>query len=266
MKILDYSSIPFEGGKLSLEDRIKGILRFGFSWVAEMKSQEVIVRYLSRVLDNKFTLLCNTTILDSSILIPLILIGPHGVTVMYNSAIKGVYRTKGETWTKLDNISRHYKPVKPNLVTRTTLMSRAIGTIFSSTGFAVEPEGVLVFTNIGAHVDTLRPAVRVILVDALERFGARMMQAQPSFEMEEVQAFVNTITEHLESEDEAESENGVVSKPAVSEYTESKTATTLSPLQKKMNFNRRQWILLGGIVIAEVVILLIFLVVIMLTA
>lgn len=264
MKILDYSSIPYEGGKLSFGNRLKGILRFGFSWVAEMKSQEIIVGYLSRVLDNKFTLLRNLTILDANVPVPLILIGPHGVTVMYNSAVKGVYRAKGETWNVMDNRARRFKPVEPNLIMRSVLMSRAVRTFLNRVGFTVEPDGVLVFTNIGAHVDTLRPAVRVLLVDALEGFGARLMQARPSYEMEEVRTMVTAVTESLEAE--VESEEDTASKPAVSEPAESKPAATLSPLQKKMSFNRRQWILLGGIVAAEVIILLIFLVVIMLTA
>ncbi len=266
MKVLDYSSIPFAGGKLSFVDRIKGILRFGFSWVAEMKSQDVIVGYLSRVLGNKFTLLRNITIPDSNVLVPLILIGPHGITVMCNSTIKGVYRAKGETWNVMDNRSRQFKTTKPNLVMRTVLMSRAVGTFLSHTGFAVEPEGVLALTNISAHVDTLRPAVRVLLADALERFGGRLMQAQPIYEMKEVRAIVDIITTSLTAEDEAESEKDVASTPVVSQPTESKLDKALDPIQKKMNFKRRQWLLLGSIVVAEVIILLIFLVVIMLTA
>ncbi|MBU0511150.1 MAG: hypothetical protein KKD28_00910 [Chloroflexi bacterium] len=264
MKVLDYSSIPFAGGKLSFGDRIKGTLHFGFSWVAEMKSQEVIVGYLSRVLDNKFTLLRNITILDANVPVPLILIGPHGVTVMYNSAIKGIYRAKGETWDVMDNRTRRFEPVQPNLVMRTTLMSRAVRTFLSRIGFAVEPEGVLALTNISAHVDTLRPAVRVLLVDALERFGARLMQAQPIYKIEEVRAIVNAITTSFEAEDEVEKD--VASTPVVSQPTESKLDKALDPIQKKMNFKRRQWLLLGSIVAAEVIILLIFLIVIMLTS
>ena len=264
MKVLDYSSIPFKGGKLSSGDRIKGILRFGFSWVAEMKSQEVIVRYLSRVLDNKFTLLRNITILDANVSVPLILIGPHGVTVIYNSSIKGVYRAKGETWNVMDNRARHFKPAKPNIVLRTILMSRAVRTFLNRIGLTVEPEGVLIFTEMGAHVDTLRPAVRVVLVDALERFGARLMQALPIYKIEEVRAMVTTVTEYIEAE--TEPEETVASKPLVSQPRESKLGKTLDPIQKKMNLSRRQWLLLGGIVAAEIIILLIFLVVIMLTA
>lgn len=264
MKVLDYSSIPFKSGKLSFVDRIKGISRFGFSWVSEMKSQEVIVRYLSRVLDYKFTLLRNITILDSNVPVPLILIGPPGVTVIYNSTIKGVYRAKGETWSTMDNRARHFKTAKPNLVMRTILMSRAAGTFLSSIGLAVEPDEVLVFTETGAHVDTLRPAVRVVLVDALERFGSRLMQAQPIFEMEEVRAMVTTVMDYFE--DEAELDETVTSKPLVYQPTEDKLGKALDPIQRKLGLTRRQWLLLGGIVAAEVIILLIFLVIILLTA
>ena len=264
MKVIDYSSIPYKSGKLSFVERIKGILRFGFSWVAEMKSQEVIVGYLSRMLDSKFTLLRNITILDSNVPIPLVLIGPHGVTVIYNSAIKGVFRAKGETWNVMDNRARQFKPAKPNLIMRTILMSRAAGTFLNRIGLTVKPDEVLVFTEIGAHVDTLRPAVRVVLVDALEGFGSRLMQARPIFEMEEVRSMVTTVIDYFE--DEAEPDKTATSKPAVSPPKESKFGQALDPIQKKLGLNRRQWLLLGGFVVAEVIILLIFLVVIMLTA
>ena len=134
MKVFDYSPIPFDGGKLSFQDRLKGIMQFGFTWVSEMKSQEVVIESLNRVLDNRFTLLRNIPIPDGGVTIPLVLLGSHGITVLYNSIVRGIYNAEGNSWKIMDNRLKDYKHSKPNIITRTSLITQAFNN--PSNGFA----------------------------------------------------------------------------------------------------------------------------------
>ena len=257
MKVIDHSPIPFETGSISLQDRLRGVMKFGFSWIPEMKSQEVVQAMLGRLLDDGFTLLKNLTLPGAEITIPLILVGPHGVNVMYNSYLRGVYRANEEDWGVMDNRSKGFKSAKPNLVMRTKLMARAVETFLNDAGYKVENESVLVFTNPGIHVDTQRPAVRVLLFDALERFGARLSQSRRILAPEDVRAVVNALETRPQTAEEVASKT--TSKPSVTETADEKFSQVLQPIQKRMNFSKRQWILLGAFVVIDIIVLILFL-------
>ena len=264
MKVLDYSPIPFETGNTSFQDRLRGIMQFGFSWIPEMKSQEVVQTMLGRLLDDSFTLIRNLALPGAEITVPLILVGPHGLNVMYNSYLRGVYRAKEEDWGIMDTRARGFKPAKPNLIIRTKLMARAVETYLNDAGFKVENESVLVFTHPGVHVDTQRPAVRVLLFDALERFGARLSQSRRVLAPEDVRAVVNALITRPKTAEELAAKTS--SKPSVTEAADAKFSQALRPIQKRMNFSKRQWILLGAFVVINIIVLILFLFFILLTA
>ena len=264
MKVIDLSPIPFETGTISLQDRLRGIMQFGFSWIPEMKSEEVVQTMLGRLLDDGFTLIKNLTLPGVEITIPLILVGPHGLNVIYNSYLRGVYRAKEEDWSVMDNRSRGFKSAKPNLVMRTKLMARAVETFLNDAGYKVDNESALVFTHPGIHVDTQRPAVRVLLFDALERFGARLSQSRRILAPEDVRAVVNALTTRPQTPEEVAAKTA--SKPSVTETADARFSQALKPIQKRMNFSKRQWILLGAFVVIDIIVLILFLFFILLSS
>jgi hypothetical protein len=266
MKVLDYSPIPFDGGKLSFPERLKGIFRFGFNWVPDMKSQEVFIGMLNRVLVKRFTLLRNVPLPGGGVTIPLVLLGPHGITVMYNSPLRGVFRATGGSWEVMDNRLRNFKPTKPNLITRTLLMTKAFETFLGGCGYALEMDGILVFTDPGLHVNADRPDVRIILMDAIERLGAQLLQTEQVLSMEDVSAIIDSITDALQPEDETDEDNRVVPYEPFVQSVDSGFLQAIEPLQKKFNFSQRQWILLWAFAIVDVLVLIGFVIFILLTA
>ncbi|MBN2043800.1 MAG: hypothetical protein JW757_02170 [Anaerolineales bacterium] len=266
MKILDYSPIPFNGGKLSLQERFKGITRFGFSWVSEMKSQEVVIEILGRLLDNRFTMLRNVPLPEAEIIIPLILLGPQGVVVINNSPMRGIYRASGDSWEIMDNRSRNFKATRPNLITRTLMMTRAFNNFLTQKGYALENDGILVFTDPGIHVNATRSDVRIILVDAVERFASRLLLNRPVMDVEDVRSIIHSLEVAMQPEEEPEAEVKIVPHQQVAQSVDSGFMQAISPLQKRANFSRRQWTLLGAFVLMDILILIAFLVFILWTA
>jgi hypothetical protein len=263
MKIKDFSSIPYQGGQLSIADRIQGVLKFGVSWIDEMKSQEIVIRYLSRGLGDIYTLFRNIPLPDFDIPIPMILVGPHGVTVIYNNTTKGIFRAKGDVWSQMVGRRGNFRALKPNLILRVDLMARAVEKFLNDLGYHdLSVEGILVLTNPGTHVETMQAKVRIFLVDALSRLSARLADDDPVLDRRNIRDLLEAMTQHLEPvKDEIIIQPKLVN-PAVQAIDDS-FIQALSPLQKTFNFSTRQWILLGGIVIAEVIILLVFLVLIL---
>jgi hypothetical protein len=266
MKVFDYSPIPFDGGNLSFQDRLKGIAKFGFSWVSEMKSQEVMVATLNRVLDHRFTLLRNIPLPGKGITVPLVLLGPHGVTVPYNSITKGVFRAEGDTWEVMDNRLKNFKPAKPNLITRTKLMTDAFKVFLTEAGREQEVDGVLVFTDPGTHVNSSRPDVRIILMDAIDRLGASLLQRPQILTMEDMRSLVDSITNAVQPKDITSEGDRIVPTQQFAENMDSGFMKALAPLQKSAKFSRRQWILLSGFAILDILILVGFVLYILFTA
>lgn len=266
MKILDYSPIPFDGGKLPLQERLKGIFQFGFSWVSEMKSQEVVVETFTRILDKRFTLLRNVPLPDGTVIVPLILLGPQGILVMYNSPLRGIFQAAGDSWEIMDNRLRNFKTTRPNLITRTLQITNAFDTFLKQKGLEIETYGILIFTDPGIHVNTNRSDVRVILMDAIERLGSQMLQAEQIMSVEDIRTIINTIAVTLQPEEDPKDEDRFVPHQQVVQTVDSGFMQAIAPLQKKLNFKRRQWILLGAFIFVDILILIGFLIFILWTA
>jgi len=267
MKVFDYSPIPFDGGKLSFQDRLKGIMKFGFSWVPEMKSQEVVVGLLNRVLDNRFTLLRNIPLPEGGITIPLVLLGSHGITLLYNSYGRGIFRADRDSWEAMDNRLKDYKPARPNMITRTQLMTQAFSNFMTQAGHDFEINGVLIFTDPGTHVNVAgRPDVRIILMDAIDRFGAKLLQNPQVLTMEGIRNLVLAITEALQPEDEPDETKRIVPYQQFAENVDSSFLQAMAPLQERFSFSRRQWVLLWLFAIIDILVLIGFVIFILSTA
>ena len=266
MKVFDYSPIPFDGGKLSFQDRLKGISKFGFSWVSEMKSQEVVVATLNRVLDNHFTLLRNIPLPGKGVTISLVLLGPHGVTVLNNNITKGVFRAEGDTWEVMDNRLKNFKTAKPNLITCTKLMKDAFKAFLTEAGPDMEMDEVLVFTDPGTHVNSSRPDVRIILMDAIDRLGASLLQRPQILTMEDMRSLVDSITNALQPKDITSEGDRIVPTQQFAENVDSGFMKVLAPLLKGAKFSRERWVLLGVMAFVDIIVLVLIVLYILYTA
>lgn len=194
MKIIDQT--PFfnnETGEISLLDRGKAMMKYGASWIKEVEGQKQVITVLGKVLDRNYTLLRNVTppVLEASF--PFILVGPAGVFVMYVTPLTGMFRAKGDQWgTITGNI---FKNEKPNLLTRTERMARAIQVFLQRQGYSAitSVDAILLCSDPSVHVDSIRPIIRVVMRDALERFAISIMQARVMLSPESVQDVIERI-------------------------------------------------------------------------
>lgn len=266
MKILDYAQIPFNDGNLSVQDRMRGISNYGFNWVPRMKSQELIIRDLNRVLDFHFTLLRNIPLSNEKINIPLVLLGPHGITVLHNSIKKGMFRAERDNWEEMDNRLRDFKTTKPNLVTRTKRTAEAFQQFLSDINYETEVDGVLIFTDPGTHVNIKRPDVRIILMDAIQRFGVSLLKMPQKMTVEEIKRLVNLITGAVQPEEIRTDGDRIVPYQQFAENVDSGFLKALAPLQRKMQLSRPQWVFLIIFAFLDILVLVGFVILILLTA
>lgn len=188
MKIIDQT--PFfnkETGAISFLDRGKAMLKYGGMWIKEVEAQNQVISVLDKVLDRNYTLLRNVSPPSLEASFPFILVGPAGVFVMYVTPLTGIFRAKGDQWGTITGNT--FKNEEPNLLTRTERMARAFQVYLQRQGFSeiTTVDAILLCSDPSVHVDSIRPIIRVVMRDALERFAISIMQARVVFSPESVQ-------------------------------------------------------------------------------
>ncbi len=178
MKIIDQTPYYKENGEISILDRGRAFINFGPGWFKEIEAQRSVVAVLKKNLDKNYTLLCNITPPGLEARIPLILVGPTGVYVMTVIPKIGLFRARGDQWGTV--VGSSFRTENPNYLTLTEKMSRAILVYLQRQGYAdlSNVEAAVICSDPATTVDTMRPIVRVIMRDSLERFAASVMQAR----------------------------------------------------------------------------------------
>jgi hypothetical protein len=203
MRIIDHSPFLSEKGEITLLGKLQGPLKFGPSWVKDMRAQKKVMDQFSQSLDKRFVLLRNVDLLGSGVPVPLLLVGPLGVMVIYVSSLRGIYRAKNEQWMSM--VGGKFRSSKPNLIHRVKLMAVAVETYLTKKG--IKPpamENVLLLTDPGMHVDMVSPAVRIVPGDALERFLATLVNSPAVLDPATVSKIAETIADIQESPEEIE--------------------------------------------------------------
>jgi len=232
--------------------------------------KEIVTAILGRVLDHRFTLLRDfkLEVLDAPI--PFILIGSSGIWVINMSVMRGIYRARGSTWEEMDERSRKFKTGKPNLQEQTEKMAKIVTKHLGDHEFQVpDIEPTLYFSDPGVHVDMTQPVVRIVLADALEKFAVGALQGEVVLERSVVREIVNSF--QPADQDAEISGQGEEIRDAYSfqDLPEKKPPRKPSPLMKvgrgepdfakdvtkKVPFNRRQWFLIGLLVITNLIVL-----------
>ena len=258
MQTYNFAEIQTVNGKLSFQDRLQGMLKFGFYWPKDLIAQDKFISLLQKDIDQRSTLIRDFTLPDVEITIPFILVGPPGVNVILITRERGMFRAKEGQW--LIHTGKGFRPAKDNLILRTQQYVRATRKFFDDRGFNfVNIEGLIVGMDPGMHVDTHHPAVRVIQSDAIRRFGSQWDQEQPEISPDYVYQIVSSITRAAIMTTDVDENDG----PA--EPYEDKFAQSLEPLHKTFNFSSKQWAIVTVMIVATVCILMIFMVFIVLS-
>ena len=178
MIIIDKTPYRSKTGEIGLFGLIQGMLKYGPSWQNRLKAQDVVIAIIEKQLDSNFALLRNITLPNTEIDLPLILIGPPGIYLINVAHERGVYQARDDEWGTM--IADRFVPARINQIKRTATFGRVLQIYLDRQGFrgntVVEP--ILMAADPGMQIESTRPAVRVVMSDALERFAASMGHAR----------------------------------------------------------------------------------------
>jgi hypothetical protein len=193
MKIIDKTPLVDEKGSLTLVNRIQGMLQYGFNWPRELEAQNAIISYFDRQLEKGYTLIRNMPLGQSGIVIPMILLGPTGMYVIEVTHLRGRYEARGDTWNV--EAGDQYKPAPVNLIQRTMRMARALQTFIERQGvrIPVTIDPILIAGEPGLHIESVRPAIKVMMIDGIKAFVNGLVNGSPVLSSIQVNDFVDRI-------------------------------------------------------------------------
>jgi hypothetical protein len=193
MKIIDKTPLQDANGTISFVARVQGTLKYGFSWYGELEAQKAVITQLDRSLEKGFVLIRNFTLPNSEIVIPMILIGTGGIWIISATPVKGSFEAKGDQWNVVGNGKS--QPASINLLDRLSKLSRVLQKYveIQKINLTSPVEPVLILTDPATHVDSMRPAARIVRSDAIQQFAASVRQARPVWRVE----FIHDLADRL---------------------------------------------------------------------
>jgi hypothetical protein len=213
MRIINVSSVVEENGKIPLSLSIRKIFAEGFGWQAELDAQNQVTSQLIGVLGPEFVMLRGVLLPKLDAPIPLVLVGPPGVFILYASSLKGTFRARGDVWLALDATGNMH-PAKPNLPTRARLYAEAVRKyLLKNNVEAGDVEAVLLFSRNDAFVENIKAPIRVVLADGVESYASTLCLGHPSLTPDQITRIIHLLAG---SKERAEASNALPLEPDIS--------------------------------------------------
>lgn len=275
MRVINLSTSLLADSRLDFSGMLSKIIKSDDP-KSDPAAEKAIIETLQRLLDNQYVILQSVPLDDPEEPIPLVLVGPPGVRMIYARSVKGVFRAKEDAWEEMDDRTQRFKIARPNLLTRSQSMGETVEAYLAARNFDMAAvEAVLVFTDPGIHVDTVRPIVRVVQADALDRFGAGLVQSQAILDKETIQRIVNVLGgEQLAAREAAKTAAEMQDAFSFQDLPQKKVRNSPEvvyesgevPFLKRIPFTQRQLTVLGLMVLVNIIILSAFVFLILLTS
>jgi hypothetical protein len=247
-------------------DQIKQLLQFGKT--KELAEDALVARFM-KGLDSRFVMLRNLQLEGTEAVFPPILIGPAGLMVLNVSHAKGFFQAKDESWWEMNKSSQKYGPARPNLIKQSIEYAQKLTAILNAHNKS-HPEimPILIFANPGANVETSNPAIRIVLMDGVERLIDSLMGSVDVLSPTEI----NYLSDSLEIMSNPEKaiplgegedffgrdlllpeKKAKFKLPDISLPNE----LVMLPIEQRLKFTQKQWVILVVMLLLTIIILLI---------
>jgi hypothetical protein len=238
--------------------------RVGITIEREGEAQEAIIRQFGRLLDNRYTMLQNVPLAGQEKPVPLVLIGPPGIVAINPRGEAGVFRAREDAWVVLNRRTQQYEVAHENPMLQSQAYAKAMEAFLQEKGFPLsEVQPMLALTNPAAHVESSRPIVRILPVDALDRYIATLVQGQSVLDGQAVQRLIELLSTPPEKPPAPEPEEKPKSQKAPPPLSKQ---VNLPPMLANFKLTKPQWIFLVLMAFFEVTLLIILFVILLINA
>jgi hypothetical protein len=265
MKLIEPTQKPVEKNFLQKSlDQLNHWLPFG---KADEQFDENVIARFQRGLDSRFVMLHNLQLEPLNPPFPPILVGPTGLSVLNISKDKGFFKAKDSSWWKMDKTTHRFNPANPNLIKQSQEYAKKLATILDVHGKS-HPEitPILIFADPGVHIETTTPAIRIVLMDGVDNLINGLLNTEEVLQPNEIRFLADSLEVMAnpdkaipmgEGEDFFGQDLYVPEKKAAPKIPSMSLPTQmpLPPVEEKLHFSRKQWIILAVLVIFTILIL-----------
>jgi hypothetical protein len=243
----------------------------------KVTASDLFVQALDNVLDNHFAILRELRLADTGEPLPLVLIGPTGLWLVLISPLKGLFKASGEAWEKLDPKTGNYRPDKANPMAMVIEKSQQLAGHLREAQIETPPiEPVVYFSDPGAHVESAHPAARIVLTDGVQRFVTSILTSRLALDGDTIQAVLDNLVRSNEQSDQSIEIRDAYSlheapapkPPAGPSRLEeiSHEPGIIRWLSKYLPLTRRQWILVGILLVVNFFVLILLVIVVVVSS
>lgn len=261
--------LEFTNPKTQQTDYLKllqAIFRFGYPWYQEVQAQETLLGPLNKYLDSRFTLIRNLQIPEIPTPLPPVLVGPSGVFLLYTSPRKGYFRAREDAWEIMHARSRRFRRANPNLVQLALGMARALEShLQQHLGEKIPVQPLLILTDPEAIVDTIRPKVRVVMMDGLENVVRQLSQMRAELSAERIEQILDLLLPSSTAQVQSGPQKPTRTPPPALQKAERAIQQQTQRAAQIFNFTPKQWAVLGILALFNMLILVAFILYVLLT-
>jgi hypothetical protein len=266
MKLIEPTSKRVKKSSIQdLRDQIMHQLPFGKT---DEHTEDAIVAHFLKGLDNSYVMLRNLQLESIGPPFPPILVGPAGLFVLNISYEKGFFKAKEDSWLKMDKANHQFSTARPNLIKQSQEYAKKLATILDVHGKshpAITP--ILILGNPGANIETVKPAIRIVLMDGVDNLVATLLKSEEVLHPNEINYLSDSIEVMAdpnkaipmgEGEDFFGQDLYVPEKkappkmPAINIPSE----VPIPAVEEKFKFSKKQWAILIVLLILTIVVLL----------
>jgi hypothetical protein len=267
MKLIEPVQKQVEKGTFSKYlEKIKQRLPFG---TPESEYEEAVIARFQRGLDNSFIMLRGLQLEELSPPFPPILVGPAGLMVLNICHDQGFFKVKDSSLSKMDKATHRFNPAQPNVIKKSQEYAEKLAMILDAHGKShpkITP--ILIFANPGVHIETTTPTIRVVLMDGIDSLINSLLNSEEVIEQNEIRLLSDSL-EIIANPDKAiplgEGEDFFGQDLYVPEKKAPPKLPTislprempLSPVEEKLQFSKKQWIILVVMLFFTIIILMV---------
>ena len=264
MRTIDLSKYQAESGFAGVLKTMQGVFSYGWSWQQNRKSQEELIEILETVLGNDCVLLRDVEIPKVGRPIPVVLITPASLMVINPKNEQGFFRAEGKVWEELGR-DDEYKPAPNTLIRETWLYQKTIEGYLKQHNFSAPTDrGVMIFVSPETHVESIRPRVRIIQADGIKNFARELAISKPVFSDIDFRSAVRLLSDPRlpEKQKLKKAPSDIAAKMP---ETMAKVDENLEKVTNRINFSRREWIIVGSLVGLVIIVLIILITLVIFT-
>jgi len=266
MKLIEATRKPVN------QDSVQKIIHQVTQLLSFQKSNEnagdAIIARFTRSLDNNFSMVRNLPVEDTDQTFPPLLVGPSGLVLLNIISVAGVFRARDDSWWEMSKSTHRFGPGRPNLIKQSQEYAKRLSDLLDRHGKS-HPEvlPILVFANPGVQVETTNPAIRIVRMDGIDSLIGDLLNSEQVLSTNEINLLSDTFDimgnprkaipvgegEDFFGRDLLEPEKKASLKlPKVT----LKTDLSLPPVEEKLKFTPKQWLILEVLMVMTIVVLL----------